>query len=61
LSTAAREALSDPVIRERLENVGLSIPPAEQISPEGLSVLQKAEIAAWADPQGGKHQVRLGM
>ena len=47
LSTATREALSDPAIRERLQNVGLSVPPPEQVSPEGLAELQKTEIATW--------------
>jgi tripartite-type tricarboxylate transporter receptor subunit TctC len=47
LSAATRESLSDPVIRGRLQNVGLTIPPLEQVSPEGLAELQKAEIATW--------------
>jgi tripartite-type tricarboxylate transporter receptor subunit TctC len=47
LSAATRESLSDPAIRERLENVGLTLPSPEQVSPEGLAELQKAEIATW--------------
>lgn len=47
LSAATRESLSDPAIRARLENVGLTIPSPEQVSPEGLAELQKAEIATW--------------
>lgn len=47
LSAATREALSDPAIRERLQGVGLTIPPPEQVSPEGLAELQKADIATW--------------
>ena len=47
LSNAAREALSDPVVSDRLKALGLSLPPPDQISPEGLRSLQKAEIEKW--------------
>jgi tripartite-type tricarboxylate transporter receptor subunit TctC len=47
LSVATRESLSDPAIRERLQNVGLTLPSPEQVSPEGLAELQKADIATW--------------
>lgn len=47
LSAAARDALADPSVRDRLLAVGLSLPTAEQISPQGLADLQKAEINKW--------------
>lgn len=47
LSEAARETLADPTIGQRLQSVGLSLPPAEQVSPQGLAELQRAEIEKW--------------
>lgn len=47
LSAATREALSDPIIRQRLESLGQYIPAPDQISPAGLKDLQKAEIKKW--------------
>jgi tripartite-type tricarboxylate transporter receptor subunit TctC len=47
LSAAAREALSDPGISDRLKAVGQTMPPPGQISPAGLKAVQKAEIEKW--------------
>jgi tripartite-type tricarboxylate transporter receptor subunit TctC len=47
LGTAAREALSDPVVSDRLKALGQTLPPTAQISPEGLRSFQKAEIEKW--------------
>jgi tripartite-type tricarboxylate transporter receptor subunit TctC len=47
LNAAAIEALNDPAVRRQLENLGLEIPPSDQLSPEALAVRQKAEIAKW--------------
>jgi hypothetical protein len=41
------DALSDPTARKQLENLGLQMPPKEQLTPEALGAWQKAEIAKW--------------
>ena len=47
LNTAAVDALNDPAVRKQLENLGLQMPPKDQLSPEALGSWQKAEIAKW--------------
>jgi tripartite-type tricarboxylate transporter receptor subunit TctC len=47
LNAAAVEALGDPQARKALENLGLQMPPADQLTPEALGAWQKAEIAKW--------------
>jgi len=47
LNAAAVDALNDPAVRRQLENLGLQMPPADQLSPEALGSWQKAEIAKW--------------
>jgi tripartite-type tricarboxylate transporter receptor subunit TctC len=48
LNAAARVALADPSLRERLAGLGQDIPPNEQQVPAALAAQQKAEIAKWA-------------
>jgi tripartite-type tricarboxylate transporter receptor subunit TctC len=47
LNAAAVDALNDPGVRARMENLGLQMTPADQLSPRALGALQKAEIAKW--------------
>jgi tripartite-type tricarboxylate transporter receptor subunit TctC len=47
LNAAAREALADPAINKRLQDIGQEIPPADQQSPEALRAHHKAEIDKW--------------
>ncbi|KJC59431.1 hypothetical protein UP10_18175 [Bradyrhizobium sp. LTSPM299] len=47
LNTAAVAALSDPAVIKQLENLGLQMPPKDQLTPEALGAWQKAEIAKW--------------
>ena len=47
VNAAALEALADPQMRKKLENLGLQMPPADQSTPEALGEWQKAEIAKW--------------
>jgi tripartite-type tricarboxylate transporter receptor subunit TctC len=47
LNAAAVEALNDPAVRKQLENLGLQMPPKDQLSPQALGAWQKAEIAKW--------------
>jgi tripartite-type tricarboxylate transporter receptor subunit TctC len=47
LNAAAVEAMSDPAVKKQFENLGLQIPPKDQLTPEALGAWQKAEIAKW--------------
>ena len=47
LNAAAVDALNDPAVRKQLENLGLQMPPKDQLSPEALGAWQKAEIQKW--------------
>jgi tripartite-type tricarboxylate transporter receptor subunit TctC len=47
LNAAAVEALNDPSVRKQLENLGLQMPPKDQLTPQALGAWQKAEIAKW--------------
>jgi len=47
LNRAALDALNDPSVRTKLENLGLQMTPADQLSPQALGTLQKAEIEKW--------------
>ena len=47
LNAAAVDALDDPAVRKQLENLGLAMPPKDQLSPAALGAWQKAEIAKW--------------
>lgn len=47
LNAAAVDALNDPAVRKQLENLGLQMPPKNQLTPAALGAWQKAEIAKW--------------
>jgi tripartite-type tricarboxylate transporter receptor subunit TctC len=47
LNGAAVEALSDPAVRKKLGDLGLDMPPKDQLAPQALGAWQKAEIAKW--------------
>ena len=39
--------MNDPAVRKKFENLGLEMPPQNQLTPEALGAWQKAEIAKW--------------
>lgn len=47
LNAAAVEAMNDPEVRQKFENLGLEMPAKDQLTPEALGSWQKAEIAKW--------------
>ena len=47
LNAAAVDALNDPVVQKQFENLGLQMPPENQLTPQALGEWQKAEIAKW--------------
>jgi tripartite-type tricarboxylate transporter receptor subunit TctC len=47
LNAAMVEALADPAVRKRLEDLGQEIMPREQQTPEALGAHHKAEIEKW--------------
>jgi tripartite-type tricarboxylate transporter receptor subunit TctC len=50
LNKAMSDTLDDPVIRKRLEELGLEIVPPERRSPEYLAKFLPEEIERWAKP-----------
>ena len=44
LNGSVVDALNDPSVRKQLENLGLQMPPKDQLTPEALGAWQKAEI-----------------
>lgn len=47
LNAAVVEALADPAVRARFEQLGLELPPREQQTPQALAAHHRAEIAKW--------------
>jgi tripartite-type tricarboxylate transporter receptor subunit TctC len=47
LGAAARAAMADPTVRQRLISLGQQIPPPEQQTAAALAAWQKAEIDKW--------------
>jgi tripartite-type tricarboxylate transporter receptor subunit TctC len=47
LNASVVDALNDPAVRKQLENLGLQMPPRDQLTPEALGAWQRAEIAKW--------------
>jgi tripartite-type tricarboxylate transporter receptor subunit TctC len=47
LNDAVVDAMNDPAVRRKFEEMGLQMPPENKLSPEALSAWQKAEIAKW--------------
>jgi tripartite-type tricarboxylate transporter receptor subunit TctC len=50
LSRAASDAQDTPWVRERLEQLGLRVPPSQQRTPEFLANFIPREVAKWAAP-----------
>ncbi len=47
LNSAVKEALTDPAVRKKLEDLGQEITPVDQQTPEALRAHHKAEIEKW--------------
>ena len=47
LNAAAVQAMADPDLRQRVTDLALEMPPADQLTPEALGALQRAEIEKW--------------
>jgi tripartite-type tricarboxylate transporter receptor subunit TctC len=47
LNAAAVESMADPLVRKRLGDIGVEIPPRDQQTPEALGALHKAEVEKW--------------
>ena len=50
LNAAVGDALSNPALARRMEELGLTVPPPERRTPEHLAKLLRAEIEKWAPP-----------
>ncbi len=47
LNAAAVQAMTDPAFKKRMVELALEMPPSDQLTPEALAALQKAEIEKW--------------
>jgi tripartite-type tricarboxylate transporter receptor subunit TctC len=47
LNAAAVEAMADPAVQKRLNDLGLEVPAADQQTPQALGVWHKAEVDKW--------------
>jgi tripartite-type tricarboxylate transporter receptor subunit TctC len=47
LNAAVVESLADPVVRQRLADLGQDIPSRDLQTPEALGAYHQAEIAKW--------------
>ena len=47
LNAATVEAMNDPAVRKKFEDLGLQMPPADKLTPAALGAWQKSEIAKW--------------
>jgi tripartite-type tricarboxylate transporter receptor subunit TctC len=50
LNAAVSDALGNPALARRMEELGLTVPPPERRTPEHLAKLLRAEIDKWAPP-----------
>ena len=61
LNAAAVEALNDPAVRKQLENLGLQMPPKDQLDAAGARRLAEGRDRKMvADDQGRQRQGGLG-
>lgn len=49
LNGALVEALNDPNVKRRIEEIGATLPTPDQRSPQGLDAFVKSEIKKWGD------------
>jgi len=47
LNAAAIEAMADPAVQKRLNDLGLDMPARDQLTPQALAVWHKAEVDKW--------------
>jgi tripartite-type tricarboxylate transporter receptor subunit TctC len=47
LNAAVQDALADPAVRKKFQDLGQEVFPRDQQTPEALATLQKAEIEKW--------------
>jgi tripartite-type tricarboxylate transporter receptor subunit TctC len=47
VNAAVREALADPAVQKKLDDIGQELPTAEQQTPQGFGAYHKAETEKW--------------
>jgi tripartite-type tricarboxylate transporter receptor subunit TctC len=53
LNASVVDASADPEVRRRIADLGMALPPADQMGPEALQVFQRAEIERWCNVMVG--------
>ena len=62
LNAAAVEAMADPAVQKRLNDLGLEVPAREQQTPQALARLaQGRSRQVVADHQEGRHQAGIAL
>ena len=62
LNAAAVEAMADPAVQKRLNDLGLELPPREQQTPQALARLAQGRgRQVVADHQEGRHQAGIAL
>jgi tripartite-type tricarboxylate transporter receptor subunit TctC len=47
LNAASVQAMADPAFKKRMVDLALDMPPPDQLTPQALAALQKADIEKW--------------
>ena len=47
VNAAVLAAFADPALQKRIADLGQTIPPKDQLTPEALAVWHKAEVDKW--------------
>ncbi|HEY5964595.1 MAG TPA: tripartite tricarboxylate transporter substrate-binding protein [Xanthobacteraceae bacterium] len=47
VNTAARAAMNDPGVKQRIADLGMNLPPREIVTPQAFAAFHKSEVEKW--------------